>query len=307
MKANRLLILAAASLMALAGCGTNGNGSGGEGEKTEIVIWTTYNDTYQAIINNCIDEFQTAHPNVTVKNVKQQGSYDDLKKMCVDGFAVDNYPDIVAAYPDSVADFLNNAKGLDISKYMNDPEIGWSQDDFDDIPEAIIAAGQNYSVPGTYSLPCSKSTEAMYYNQDVLIGLNLSSIDATINNGQPLNDSYIQSLTWEEMFDKLIPALDRYDQAQPASGKIIDRTTYTDWAWVGYDSDDNLFITLAEQYGYGYTAINEKTGKGEINFDNDGMKGLMKKFAGYNKNHYFTTKGVINQWKTTSHQQWNDS
>ena len=295
MKANRLLILAAASLMALAGCGTNGNGSGSEGEKTEIVIWTTYNDTYQAIINNCIDEFQTAHPEITVKNVKQQGSYDDLKKMCVDGFAVDNYPDIVAAYPDSVADFLNNAKGLDISKYMNDPEIGWKQEDLDDIPEAIIAAGQNYSVPGTYSLPCSKSTEAMYYNQDVLIGLNLSSIDATINNGQPLNDNYIQSLTWEEMFDKLIPALDRYDQAQPASGKIIDRTTYTDWAWVGYDSDDNLFITLAEQYGYGYTAINEKTGKGEINFDNDGMKGLMKKFAGYNKNHYFTTKGVINQ------------
>ena len=295
MKANRLLILAAASLMALAGCGTNGNGSGSEGEKTEIVIWTTYNDTYQAIINNCIDEFQTAHPEITVKNVKQQGSYDDLKKMCVDGFAVDNYPDIVAAYPDSVADFLNNAKGLDISKYMNDPEIGWKQEDLDDIPEAIIAAGQNYSVPGTYSLPCSKSTEAMYYNQDVLIGLNLSSIDATINNGQPLNDSYIQSLTWEEMFDKLIPALDRYDQAQPASGKIIDRTTYPDWAWVGYDSDDNLFITLAEQYGYGYTAINEKTGKGEINFDNDGMKGLMKKFAGYNKNHYFTTKGVINQ------------
>ena len=289
MKANRLLLLAATSLMALVGCNQP------KKNNLEIVIWTTYNDTYQAIINNCIEEFKETHKGIEVKNVKQQGSYDDLKKMCVDGFAVDNYPDIVAAYPDSVADFLNNARGLDVEKYMKDPEIGWSQEDFDDIPESIIAAGQNYSIPGTYSLPCSKSTEAMYYNQDVLIGLNLSSIDATINNGQPLNDNYIQSLTWEELFEKLIPALDAYDQAQPANSKIIDRTTYTDWAWVGYDSDDNLFITLAEQYGYGYTSINTKTGKGVIDFENDGMKDLMKKFAGYNKQHYFTTKGVINQ------------
>ena len=213
--------------------------------------------------------------------------------MCVDGFAVDNYPDIDSAYPDSVADFLNNGKGLDMTPYMTDEEIGWSEEDFDDIPENIIAAGQNYSIPGTYSLPCSKSTEAMYYNQDVLIGLNLADIDASINGGMPLNESYFSNMTWEELFEKLIPALDRYDQAQPDSAKIIDRTTYADWAWVGYDSDDNLFITLAEQYGYDYTAIDKTTGKGQILFDNDGMKGLMKKFAGYNANHYFTTKGVI--------------
>ncbi|MCQ2800846.1 MAG: extracellular solute-binding protein [Bacilli bacterium] len=264
-------------------------------EPTNITIWTTYNDTYQTIINNAIDEFKKMEPNVTITNTKQQGSYDDLKKMVVDGFAVDNYPDIVAAYPDSVADFINNFKGLDVDPYMNDPEIGWSQDDFDDIPEAIIEAGQNYAMPGTYSLPCSKSTEAMYYNQDVLIGLNLSSVDPTINSGKPLNDNYLQNLTWEELFDKLVPALDAYDQAQTEANKIIDRTTYADWAWVGYDSDDNFFITLAEQYGYGYTAIDEITGKGKIEFDNDGMKNLMKKFADYNTKHYFTTKGVIKE------------
>ena len=263
-------------------------------EETNITIWTTYNDTYQAILNNAIEEFQKMEPHVHITNTKQQGSYDDLKVMCVNGFAVDNYPDIVSAYPDSVADFINNFKALDIQPYMEDPNIGWTEDDFDDIPEAIIQAGQNYAMPGTYSLPCSKSTEAMYYNQDVLIGLNLASYDRTINNGQPLNDNYFQNMTWEELFDHLIPALDAYDQAQPDANKIIDRTTFDDWAWVGYDSDDNLFITLAEQYGYGYTAIDEVTGKGKIEFDNDGMKALMTKFAGYNKNHYFTTKGVIN-------------
>ena len=318
MKTNRLLITSIIALLGLGACnmptaksdkGNDSNGSdntnesnqsgdqsnsgGAISEQTEITIWTTYNDTYQQIINNCITEFEATYKNVKVNNVKQQGSYDDLKKMCVDGFAVDNYPDLVAAYPDSVADFLNNSKGLDVTDLMNDPQIGWSENDFEDIPTSIIEAGQKYSVPGTYSLPCSKSTEAMYYNQDVLIGLNLKSIDPTINGGSALNDTYFQDLTWEELFEKLIPALDAYDQALPADKKIIDRTTFADWAWVGYDSDDNLFITLAEQYGYGYTSINPKTGKGQIDFDNDGMKALMKKFAGYNASHYFTTKGVI--------------
>lgn len=294
MKTSRLFALASASLLALtlAACNTN------KSKKTEIVIWTTYNDTYQTVLNNAIEEFKTIEPDVVIKNVKQQGSYQDLAKMCVDGFAVDNYPDMVAAYPDSVSDFITNAKALNIEPYMNNAEYGWTEDDFNDIPEAYLKLGQQYIIPGTYSLPASKSTEAMYYNQDRLIGLDLSAYDDDahpVNGGNPITDDYIQHLTWDELFEHFIPALDAYDQAQSDENKIIDRTTYTDWAWVGYDSDDNLFITLAEQYGYGYTSIDEVTGRGQINFDNDGMKNLMKKFKGYYDKHYFTTKGVINQ------------
>ena len=74
-------------------------------EPTNITIWTTYNDNYQTIINNAIDEFKTIEPNVTITNTKQQGSYNDLAKMVTDGFAVDNYPDMVAAYPDEVTTY----------------------------------------------------------------------------------------------------------------------------------------------------------------------------------------------------------
>ena len=99
-------------------------------EPTTITVWTTYNDTYQAIINACADELQKTYPNITVNNVKQQGSYDDLKNMCISGFAVDNYPDLVAAYPDSVADFINNDKALDVQDLMYKDVIGWTDVDF---------------------------------------------------------------------------------------------------------------------------------------------------------------------------------
>ena len=163
MKTSRLLMVAVSTTLLLSACNNQQKKPSGEGgyikEETEIVLWTTFNDTYQAVLNNCIAEFQEMEPLVTVKNVKQQGSYDDIKKMCVDGFAVDNYPDIVAVYPDSVAEFLQNAKGLDIQPYLEDAEIGWTEEDLDDIPEAYILAGQQYSVPGTFSLPACKSTE----------------------------------------------------------------------------------------------------------------------------------------------------
>ena len=104
-----------------------------------------------------------------------------------------------------------------------------------------------------------------------------------------------QSLTWEELFDHLCPAIIAYNDAQDAEHKIIVPSgDYVDkWAVVGYDSDDNLFITLAEQYGYGYTSLNSQTGKGSIDFNNPEMKALMKKFNEAHTKHYFTTKGVV--------------
>ena len=43
----------------------------------------------------------------------------------------------------------------------------------------------------------------MFYNKDVLVGLDLHEIDATINGGNPLTADYFDNITWEELFDKL--------------------------------------------------------------------------------------------------------
>lgn len=284
-----LLALASTMVLGVAGC----DSSVDDGHK--IIVWATFNTTYQAIVEKAIANFEADYPDYKIEYVKQNGSYSDLKDMVVKGVPAGNYPDLVIAYPDSVADFMMTGKALNIQPYMEDSTIGWSQADFSDIPEAYISEGQNYMIQGTYSLPICKSTEAMYYNRGVLINLDLSSYDDAINDGNPLTDDYIQSLTWEELMDHLCPALIAYNNDQDADHKIITPASdYADsWAVVGYDSDDNLFITLAEQYGYGYTSLNTSTGKGSIDFVNDDMKGLMKKFNGYYENHYFTTKGIL--------------
>lgn len=284
-----LVSLAAVLAMGLAGCTKKDN-------RTVISVWTTFNTTYQAIIEKAIKNFDAQYgKEYKIEYTKQNGSYNDLKDMVVKGVAAGAYPDVTVAYPDSVADFLMTGKALNIQPYMENPEYGWTKEDFDDIATAYIEDGQNYMIPGTYSLPICKSTEAMYYNRGALIDLDLSSIDDEINDGNPLDDEYLQSLTWEEMFDHLCPAIIEYNNNQDDEHKLIKPSgDYVEsWAVLGYDSDDNLFITLAEQYGYDYTTLDKATGIGSPTFVNDGMKNLMKKFNKAYVNHYFTTKGIV--------------
>ncbi len=305
MKKLRKLLIAAASLMsvsALAGCGNTSVPDDGH----LIKVWGTFNDTYQGIIEKAVAKMKQLHPEYTVRYTKQTGmGYDGLAALAVKGFAAGDYPDAIVAYPDSVADFIYAGKALDMKNYINDPEIGWSQEDLDDIPQVYLDEGSDYFIEGTYSLPLCKSTEAMYYNRSILIDLDLSGVDDEINNGDPLDEYYLEHLTWDELFNKLCPALIAYNDKLPESSKILTPSAdYADtWALVGYDSDDNLFITLAEQYGLPYTSLNEQTLQGSVDFASvdaqgnctvsDGYMELMRTFANAYKNKYFTTKGVI--------------
>jgi len=261
-------------------------------EDTEIHIKTTFNDTYGAIWTDAIASLKKKEPHLTVTYEKYTGSYNDLKDDVVNGVPAGNYPDIVVAYPDSVADFITNSIQLNMEPYMRNEYYGWTDEEYYDFYEAYLDEGRHYSIDGTYSLPIAKSTEAMYYDAEKILGITLPGI----NNDNPLTEAYINNLTWEELLDRLCPALLAYRETLPENERksFLDQETYSDWAVVGYDSDDNLFITLAEQYGYAYTSVNPDTGNGSADFVNDGMKNLMRKFNEAYKNKYFTTKGAIN-------------
>lgn len=255
----------------------------------QIDVWHTFNDEYTNTIKGIIEKFKDVEPNVTVNLVKQTGSYDQLKDKVVKGFSADNYPDLTIAYPDHVAEYIDYGKSVNLDSFMDNPVYGWTSAEKKDVITNYLDEGQSYSIEGTYSLPFAKSTEAMFYNADVLIGLNLKTEDPTINGGNALDEAYLNDLTWEELFNKLCPAIISYNEKLAADQKIL-KNDLPHHAVVGYDSDDNLFITLAEQYGYNYTEIDKATGKGKVLFNNPEMKALMKTFNNAYKKHYIVTK-----------------
>ncbi len=324
MKKSRLLILPAALLaISVVACSTDNGGDdtsttttaasgeiegvnySGDGnpiitQPVEITFWHTFGSGKDTVIDNIVARFQELEPNVTVNAVKQSTDYSGLYDMVVTGIAANNYPDMVVAYPDHVATYLDYGIAVNMEPYMYNSTYGWSDDDIADIIPNYLEEGQEYSVEGTYSLPIAKSSEALFYNEDVLIGLDLSGVDATINDGEPITADYLNSLTWEELFEKLCPAIEAYDAALDTNSKIL-KTDQTYHSIFSYDSDDNLFITLAQQYGYDYTAVDTTTGTGQILFNNDGMKGLMKTLNAAANDGYLLTSGSAGDTYTNNY------
>lgn len=292
-----------ASLAFLASCGGNTDDkkdpvtpveSGVIKEATTIQFWSIIGTNSRPTFESFVESFKKVEPNVTVELNYISGSYTDLKDAVVKGFTSNNYPDLVQCYADHVAEYINYGKSVNLEDYMYNGEYGWSTADQEDIIQDYLQEGQAYLIDGTYSLPFCKSTEQMFYNADKLIGLNLSKYDKTINSGNPLTAAYLNTLTWDELFDKLCPAFAAYD-ADPANAdnKLIETDTSKNAysAYFAYDSDDNLFITLAQQYGYGYTSVDKSTGKASIDFNNEGMKSIVKKFHDAAEKGYIISKG----------------
>lgn len=319
-----IYVYSMAALLALVGCSQSGGTSDSSAsqsssdstgiikEKTEITLTATLSYTDQ--IESFIESFKEVEPNVTVTYSKESTGYDGLKDKIVEGIAVNNYADMAVLYPDAIGTLINYNVVTQLDDYMNDAEYGFTADDVDDIVPAYLEEGTKYSVPGTFSVPFCKSTEAMFYNKEILVGLDLSKHDATINGGKALSEEYLNNLTWDELFDKLCPALMAYNDAADDDHKILkDNATYSK-AILGYDSDDNLFITLAEQYGYGFTDVDPVTGEGKLLFnvddidsnndgvnDTNGMKELLKKFKKAYDKGYLITKGSSNGGNYTNY------
>ncbi len=306
MKNKFLMLLPITAATLLAACGEGGETPapqvdvGDITSETTITFWHNMNDSNTAEMTKIKDAFEKANPLIKVNLVKQTGSYNDLLVKTEEGIPANNYPDIFYGYPDSVQTLMNYGVVIDMDAYINNEKHGWTAKEKSDVVTDYLKEGQSFAIKGTYALPLCKSTEAMYYNPRV-IGIDLSKIDASINGAKPLTKEYINNLTWDELFDKLCPALETYNNGLAADAKLYTPSSNGKSAIVGYDSDNNLFITLAEQYGYDYTSINAQTGAGELKFINDGMKSLMKKFNKATQKKYFFTGGTSGDTYTSGY------
>lgn len=253
-------------------------------EKTQIVFKTTAGKGSQPVLERYIKSFKEIEPNVEVVLDIVQGSYADIAKNTISGFTTGDYGDLVMVYPDAVADFIDYGRAFNLDPYINSTEYGFSKEDLNDILPTFLDEGRKYVVDGTYSLPMAKSTEVVYYDQDRILNLEITGI----NNGNPIDEDYLNSLTWEEFFGNFCPKI--MDYVQTEEGKALLNTSDTNHAVMSYDSDDNLFITLAEQNGFDYTGV--ENGKGKAKFNNDNMKQLMYKWNDYSKKHYITSAGA---------------
>jgi multiple sugar transport system substrate-binding protein len=268
------LLSVAGAALALASCGGNNRNvfQCPENFDTEtpvtIRFWHTMGQNIRDVLDEVITEFNEIpeYSNITIEH-EQIGGYPDVRDQILKNLGTGDYANLAYCYPDHVA--LYNEAGISIALddlLANEKfGLGGSEIKFDgpvqeDYVETFFAESRVFGDGLAYTMPFLKSTEALFYNKTFFTQHNLKV-----------------PTTWEEMWETCA----RIKEIDPNSTPL------------GYDSEANLFITLAETYGYPYTS------NLSFDFNNEGMRSLMKTFKEKYDLGYFTTENLYGSFTNT--------
>ena len=238
---------------------------GYDGSAVEITFYSTMGQSLQPVLEDAIKEFNKLYPYITVVH-KSIGSYDDVVDQIKTEITAGNQPNIAYCYPDHVASYNKAGATVALDNLIkstikvtdalgNETILGLTNEQIADFIPGYYAEGAVYDERGTmYTLPMSKSTEALYYNKTFFEkhGLKVPT-------------------TWDEL-EEVCRQI-----------KEIDPNCIP----LGYDSESNWFITMCEQIGSGYTSINKNN---HFIFDNAANRAFIERFAGWYAEGLVTTQ-----------------
>ena len=244
---------------------------GYDGSAVTITFYHSMGAKLQGILDTYIPEFNKLYPNITVEH-SSQGDYDGVRDQIKTGLTAGNQPNVAYCYPDHVA-LYNVAKAvvpLDnfiestipvIDAEGNETVLGFTAEQIADFIPGYYAEGTAFDEAGTmYTLPMSKSTEALYYNKTFFEA-----------NGLKV------PTTWEEMAQ----VCEQIKKIDP------------DCVPLGYDSEANWFITMCEQYGSDYTSLDKNN---HFLFDNDTNRSFVKMFHDWYVKGWVTTEEIYGSY-----------
>ena len=289
-----LALIAIFSTLFLTACG-----------KYDVTFWHTFGKKDITAIEKRLKDF-TKKTGITVK-LEQKGGYQDIKGAIDKTLSTNNRPNLVIAYPDHVASFNENRKNvLDLTKFINegtqlqkkyisdaDFKKDWDEQFYDFVKESPL------SEKGIYTTPFGLSTEVILYNKELAAEIpNFTEKVKTWEGIWEMAKEYRQKHTGK--FDKLV---DLPDPKEPGkTKKQFERT-----AVFGYDSDANMLITMAKQYGLPYTDFVKKNGelKGDAFFhdttQNKELVEMLDILKGYAAQNLFTTGATCgNKYNSTA-------
>ena len=248
-----------------------------EGFDTDAEITITFSHTMgknlSTVLERYIKKFNDIFPNITIEH-SQIGGYDEVRDQTNKQLTAGNQPNIAYCYPDHVALYnvtkkvipLDNliestlaVQGADGSSMI----LGLTDAQKSDFIKTYYNEGAAFDAAGTmYTMPLSKSTEALFYNKTFFDEHNLKV-----------------PTTWEEM--------ETVCQQIKDILKSDDKTANDTDIPLGYDSEANWFITMTEQYGSPYTSTDKND---HFLFNNKTNRDFVKWFREWYQKGYVTTK-----------------
>ena len=270
-----LTLVMALGVLAISGCQSNNSnnafavpeGGFNPDEVVEITFTHTMGAKLQEVLNTYIAEFNKIYPNIHITH-QSAGGWGDINGQINTEIAGGTQPNIAYCYPDHVAMYniaksvvtLDNLMASDLVIPGTNETLGLTEAQKNDFIETYLNEGLAYGDGLMYTMPLNKSTEVLYYDKSFFEANNLSV-----------------PTTWDEMWDTCEKIL------------AIDPDCYP----LGYDAEDNWFITLCEQMETGYTSAENG---GEYLFNNDANKAFVKELREYYQKGYFTTQELYGSY-----------
>ena len=244
---------------------------GYDGSAVTIKFAHTMGAKLQEVLNYHIGEFNKLYPNITVEH-SSYGGWSDISGLINTEIMGDNQPNVAYCYPDHVASY-NMSKSVVILDDLINSQVNVTRDDGTtevlglteeqilDFIDGFYNEGKQYGDGLMYTMPMSKSTEVLYYNKTFFETNNLTVPE-----------------TWDEMEALCEKILELDPKCYP----------------LGYDSEDNWFITMCEQNGYPYTSA--AADSEHYLFNNDDCKSFVKKLRDWYQKGYVTTEELYGSY-----------
>ena len=317
MKGNKrsAVILALAALATLASCGGTSNSSAPTGEdytldenwKGKITWWHTYlapteegqegNFALYNYAKGIVEEFQKANPNITVELVfkgSKQNDYAGLAQAVSAGLPTRDLPNIASTYGTYVYAWAQEGVVADVSahaaKLREDKDFSSAY-----LDSELKQYGNKY-----YSLPYSKSTDALMLNAEIMkakageaAGTQTEKYLAPVAG--PNKTEYTAPATFEDLMATARKIKEDYPDIY--TGKNSENLF--DAVPVIYEDAANLLITLLESKGIPFVTNDSDPVKALKFIDSQDAKDLVVQLAKYNREGLLATKGQLRksgQW-----------
>ncbi len=149
---------------------------------SQVVFWDRQTAESATFIRTKADEFNRLYPGLPVK-VERAGNYTEIFRKVSASIQARKLPALAVSYESMTSEYIPTGAVVPIDEYINDPEIGLSQEELQDFFPAVIEANRYPTFDNKlYSFPLAKSVLVLYYNIDVLKEAGISSPPETWDN-----------------------------------------------------------------------------------------------------------------------------
>lgn len=245
--------LAGAAALSLSACGKDSAKEDNEvktkiEDKTTITFWHSMNGPQEQALKKLTADFEKKNPNITVK-LQNQGQYKDLQaKVNSTLQSPKDLPTITQAYPTWLYTAAQEDMLVDLKPYMTNEKIGWKNQE--KISNVLLKGAQ---IDGKqYGMPFNKSTEVLFYNEDMLKKYGVS-VPKTMEELKTASQTIYKK----------------------SNGKVVG---------AGCDSLQSYYVTGLKNDGITFSK--------DVNFDGKDSKAIINYYADGVKDGYFRTVGA---------------